>query len=126
MFYYVSAILASSIPTKTMKIQTKYKKGNQKKKRKNKAHTTKMIYDEINFLSSLSIVSTMFMWESSSGLERTLCGSLLTRTPGKHGCVHWHMMLKTALKALQSIVLNEFYHHMLHVCEQNFWKIDMK
>ena len=39
--------------------------------------------------SPLSVVLTLVMWESTSGLERVLCGVLIKRTPGKHGQVHW-------------------------------------
>ena len=36
-------------------------------------------------LEPLSVLSTMFMWES---LERIMCGVLVKRIPGKHGWMH--------------------------------------
>ena len=46
-----------------------------------------MIVIAIGFipLSPLYVVSTMVMWQITSGLERILCGELDKRTPGKHG-----------------------------------------
>ena len=57
-------------------------------------------------LSLLSIVSTMVLWES--GLERILCGVLVTRTQksmnrcnGRRDITE--ILLKTALNTIQSI-----------------------